>query len=231
MAARAQRPWPFRRPTLAGCLFGGALLSLAIAWSRVIIADTRLDPFGWSKSVHVYNPTPLNSVTWCLDRISVDLEQWTPRPFTVVTRGGGVVASRTMLEKNGTRSSSGGPAAVVKGSVQQIAVCHIESGWPISCMQGVCWGPATVPMQFSRALPINLGILQSILPLSPMPLGYLVNTVVLGSLLWIGCALPWKLRGMLRNRRNQCPACAYPVGTSNVCTECGHAFTSPACRA
>ena len=27
----------------------------------------------------------------------------------------------------------------------------------------------------------------------------------------------------IRARRGQCPACAYPIGASNVCTECGAA--------
>jgi len=32
-----------------------------------------------------------------------------------------------------------------------------------------------------------------------------------------------QVRRMMRSKRGVCPACAYPVGTSDVCTECGRA--------
>ena len=34
------------------------------------------------------------------------------------------------------------------------------------------------------------------------------------------------LRRFLRLRRGLCPKCAYPIGESTVCTECGHRLSS-----
>jgi hypothetical protein len=59
------------------------------------------------------------------------------------------------------------------------------------------------------------------LPLNPIWPGFAINTVFYAAVLWVVFAGPGKLRRTIRIKRNQCPACAYPVGTSEVCTECG----------
>ncbi len=54
-----------------------------------------------------------------------------------------------------------------------------------------------------------------------------VNTALnalLGASLYFG---PRALRHTLRRRRRLCPHCAYPIGTSPVCTECGRPFQPP----
>ena len=39
--------------------------------------------------------------------------------------------------------------------------------------------------------------------------------------LWLLIPGPFALRRFLRTRRGLCPRCAYPVGESAVCSECG----------
>jgi len=68
-------------------------------------------------------------------------------------------------------------------------------------------------------------VVPRILPLRPLWPGFAVNTLFYAGVLWMMFALPFALRRRLRRRRGQCPACAYPVGQSPVCTECGAAFT------
>ncbi len=41
------------------------------------------------------------------------------------------------------------------------------------------------------------------------------------TLLWLLIPGPFALRRFLRVRRGLCPKCAYPMGESSVCTECG----------
>jgi predicted amidophosphoribosyltransferase len=41
------------------------------------------------------------------------------------------------------------------------------------------------------------------------------------AILWMLFAAPFALRRWRRIKRGLCPACAYPVGASDVCTECG----------
>ena len=51
--------------------------------------------------------------------------------------------------------------------------------------------------------------------------GFAVNTLFYAGVLWVVFAGPLALRRMIRRRRGQCPTCAYPIGQSPVCTECG----------
>ena len=56
--------------------------------------------------------------------------------------------------------------------------------------------------------------------------GFAINTIFYAAMLWLLLAVPGFVRRRIRTRRGQCPACAYPIGTSNVCTECGAAVKS-----
>jgi hypothetical protein len=58
-------------------------------------------------------------------------------------------------------------------------------------------------------------------PYRPFLLGFAINTLFYGGILWLLFAAPFALRKWRRGRKGLCPACAYPVGTSEVCTECG----------
>ena len=62
------------------------------------------------------------------------------------------------------------------------------------------------------------------LPVIPAWPGFAINTVFYAVILWLLFAAPFALRRRRRMRRGLCPACAYPVGESPVCTECGKAI-------
>jgi hypothetical protein len=64
----------------------------------------------------------------------------------------------------------------------------------------------------------------SIRPIWP---GFAINTVFYAFILWLLLAAPFALRRRRRIRRGLCPACAYPVGDSPVCTECGKTLHNP----
>jgi hypothetical protein len=53
--------------------------------------------------------------------------------------------------------------------------------------------------------------------------------VFYAAILWLLFAAPFALRRRRRIKRGLCPKCAYPVGESPVCTECG-AAVKPAPR-
>lgn len=57
-------------------------------------------------------------------------------------------------------------------------------------------------------------------PTRPLWPGFLLNTLFYAALLGLLLSLP-ALRRQIRRRRCLCPACAYPMGNSPVCTECG----------
>jgi hypothetical protein len=68
------------------------------------------------------------------------------------------------------------------------------------------------------------------MPLIPSFPEFAINTLFYAGVLWMLFATPFALRRMIRRRRGQCPHCAYPIGTSEVCTECGSAVTAKASR-
>ncbi len=63
-----------------------------------------------------------------------------------------------------------------------------------------------------------------LLPLRPLLLGFSVNTLLYATLLWLLIPGPFALRRFVRVKRGLCPACAYPRGESDVCSECGTAL-------
>jgi hypothetical protein len=65
------------------------------------------------------------------------------------------------------------------------------------------------------------------LPLRPLWPGFAINTMFYAAILWLLIFAPFTLRRWRRMRRGLCAACAYPVGSSSVCTESGKPFPGP----
>jgi hypothetical protein len=62
-------------------------------------------------------------------------------------------------------------------------------------------------------------------PLRPIWPGFAINTLFYAAILWLLFAAPLAFRRRRRIKRGLCPACAYPVGASDLCTECGKPVT------
>jgi hypothetical protein len=60
-----------------------------------------------------------------------------------------------------------------------------------------------------------------LLPFRPIWRGLVTNSLLYGATCWLMVAGARTLRRWWRIKRGLCPACAYPVGTSQLCTECG----------
>lgn len=106
------------------------------------------------------------------------------------------------------------------------------SGWPMFCLYGEQWtryingGERSETIyKFASALSVERGMVTRdsarIIPLRPIWLGFITNTAIFAGILWLAICGPFVLRRFLRNRRSCCSGCGYPVGTSEVCTECG----------
>jgi hypothetical protein len=65
------------------------------------------------------------------------------------------------------------------------------------------------------------------IPYVPLATGFTINTLFYALLLWLLFFAPFAARRMLRRRRGLCEQCAYPIGVSPVCTECGAAVRVP----
>jgi hypothetical protein len=108
---------------------------------------------------------------------------------------------------------------------------ELAAGWPALSMksEGGCSGP----FAYRKGSFVNVGIQvgeiiqwrrQTVLPLLPLWPGFAINTIFYAAILWVVFFVPGKLRRTLRRRRGLCPACAYQIGASPVCTECGAAI-------
>ena len=71
-----------------------------------------------------------------------------------------------------------------------------------------------------------------VLPWHPIWPGFAINTIFYAAILWLFIGGLFALRRFLRLRRGLrrglCPKCAYPMGESSVCTECGCALPKSA---
>ncbi|MCI0363871.1 MAG: hypothetical protein L0Y44_07615 [Phycisphaerales bacterium] len=125
----------------------------------------------------------------------------------------------------------------------------VECGWPLRTLSGARWvigdgqeeqinfGAILTIKPLSSIPPVaKTEILTSaigmevpgpngteyrILPFGVLPLGFALNTVFYALIASIVAALFVVVRRVVRRHRDLCPACAYPVGESSTCTECG----------
>ena len=89
----------------------------------------------------------------------------------------------------------------------------LRFGWPL--------GGTRVVQTTREPILIFRDIDARILPYRPIWLGFTINTIFYATLLWLLIPGPFALRRFLRVRHGLCPKCAYPMGESAVCTECG----------
>jgi hypothetical protein len=126
------------------------------------------------------------------------------------------------------------------GHYVNFCVYVVRAGWPVGGMY--CdghsdtpeargghrdfkwtWGAESPVWLCPRDLSCNFAIetFRPPIPLRPLWPGFAINTLFYAAILWLLFAAPFALRRRRRIARGLCPACAYPVGVSPVCTECG----------
>ncbi len=183
---------------IAICLLLGALVNVAVAWSASISTPTH-------RALRVY---------------LVDLF---PEEQAKVAgnRYDGPTVTLTLLHPWG--------AGVPR--VSTFPHIFVESGWPTRSMEGSMLPDGSLVESYLLTQ-ANVGPVDyRLLPLRPTWPGFAINTLFYAAILWLLWSLirgPFVLRRFLRRflrlrrgRRGLCPKCAYPMGESAVCTECG----------
>ena len=98
-------------------------------------------------------------------------------------------------------------------------------GWPVVSLWSDYDGSHPFKPQLLHGLRVTFlppdGGFPQAVPLNPAWPGFAVNTVFYAAVLWLLIPGPFALRRFIRVRRGRCPACAYPMGESAVCSECG----------
>ncbi len=97
-----------------------------------------------------------------------------------------------------------------------------EAGFPLLSLVGYRYAKRSREVALIRP-PSPFAVRPSnVLPARPIWPGFAVNTLFYAAVLWPLIPGPFTLRGLIRQRRGLCPKCAYPMGESSVCTECGN---------
>ncbi len=117
-----------------------------------------------------------------------------------------------------------------------------RAGWPARALEGresispnsdpsYRWG-IPMPVKVSLALEYPRGsakpivkTVTGVLPMRPVWRGFLLNTAFYALAFILPAGMWWSLRRFIRVRRGLCAACAYPMGESDVCSECGTAVS------
>ncbi len=103
-------------------------------------------------------------------------------------------------------------------------VTDARLGWPLYVLQDWSWAETTLTnaqIESGQYFKGNTHFGHSLFPARPLLLGFVFNTLFYAAILWLLIPGPFVLRRFVRLRRGLCPKCAYPVGDSSVCTECG----------
>ena len=219
---------------LALFLVLGAIVNVAVAWV-CCVHDSHFDELGDYQDAHLLRDTfawsvwSLRSSRGCL--VSSSYQKW--------IGGGGVSQALGPSPESLIPGWSHLPRSPFAYDLdvrpRQMLVASAR-GWPLLAL---CSEMDLHPFSF-HALAITDGIPTSrfdempgvcripvVLPLRPIWPGFAINTVFYAVVLWLLFAGPLVLRRRRRIRRGLCPKCAYPVGTSDVCTECGARVRQP----
>ena len=104
-----------------------------------------------------------------------------------------------------------------------------EAGWPLNSFDGEFFMTARgIEPSFMLNVPQSMyeKVENYFLPFKPTVPGFVVNSAIYGGVPWLLFCGPFVLRRSHRRKRKQCIACGYPIGNSDVCTECGNAIAT-----
>lgn len=210
----------------------GAIVNVAVAWGCVLFASRR-KPVEVSRG---FSGTPVTLMTLGEPHVGVEVlscdgvEQelpmlvWNERVGGWTEYQGDIRSDDWARTIPATRTRAGWP-------------CLALEGWQAHSFGWLSLSPEQRPHagdQTHCGLALNDGSdlwlprRRWILPLRPVIRGFAVNSLVYGSILLAVGLTRVAVRASMRKRHGLCPACAYPRGSSPVCTECGEAL--PAAR-
>ena len=204
-------------------LVGGAIVNVAVAWGSA-----------WLLPPYAGSGTPLR------ERISSSQLRWgiSRRDAVSVSRMTAMVITSSQLNFPSGPPIGGYPNwsdwpedLEAAGNPARTHIVEVR-GWPLKAMRSRWVSPAWVsgiPLPPRKPNPPSVTLIdeQRALPTEILWPGFAINTVFYAAILWLLFAATFALRRWRRIKRGLCVKCAYPVGTSEVCTECGAAVNAP----
>ena len=196
-------------------LIAGAALNVAVAWG-IALFDQYFGPTITLTRARMSTGHFEETRSW-------ERKFWHNRPKTHLHHS---------LEKAAGWRRFGWERVYMEGSSQtgHDAAWVTRSGWPLRSFEGAIWHRYHGLQLYQRW---NAGILILnapnkliiYMPWHVRPFSFIVNTLFYVGALWMLFVFPVSLRRMIRRRCDRCSHCDYPIGTSEICTECGAAVT------
>jgi hypothetical protein len=219
---------------LALLILVGAGLNLAVAWAACLWAR----PVDQAAEVMIRFADP--GVTETIYQ-PPEAERWLRPIYEQMVRGGFHIEQvrGAMLLVKATRSRARGLelwAWMAPRAAASTSLAGVRAGWPwrsFECRGSLTVGLTSMPPLWSGALeppdwlrPRNsrAGV-PRMLPCGPIPSGVVAGSTFYASILFVLWSVPRQARRSWRHRRGRCPACGYPIGTTDVCSECGKPVT------
>jgi hypothetical protein len=199
---RTMKRWWF---TTVVFLLLGAIVNVAVAWGLPAI----MDEITWSDD----GPPTAEDIEWWQATAPAGREI-SDEPALVIRNAALGFFSAYMIEHRRTEASQRKGHTCMRRMM----------GWPMLSFQSTIWEDGARP---GRTLTVRgvVFFLSNLWPIEPLWIGTVINTMLYAAVLWGLFAMFFAL---LRNRRSKrrikrglCPACAYPFGESNICSECG----------
>ena len=189
-------------------LLAGAVVNVAVAWGCA----------AWSQVHQASVSEPQRIMIETAFREHFGLDENTRQIHLLHSQGFGLTIW------SADRSRPYGPWSTARKphpDYEHLLLC--EAGWPLRGLnKSFGWSRSSRPSSIRKGLTRALPLRPIALPLHPIWPGFAINTVLYATILWLLIRGPFVLRRFVHMRRGLCPKCAYPMGESPVCTECGH---------
>lgn len=218
------------------CILIGAIINVAIAWWFAIRFD-RFAPYSNSK-------IGISNFDYGYGQWSVSTHYWlgSTRTSTAVDSIEGSSRNNFPVEKALPYwAESIRPEQYQIGMLSNKSLKAIAQGWPFRAMmiiagpgfdsedkllRGIPWDAPTWLRGRPIAPPSQVGPIY--LPLKIIWPGFIANTLLYSLVFYSIFFMHFKLRHVLRLKRKQCIKCGYPIGQSEICTECGEELKASA---
>jgi hypothetical protein len=221
-------------------ILAGAIVNVAVAWGLVLLIKPGIAP----NQISGLTESGPGYVAWWADRgerlpaTRID-SQWAAPHVNWSFSGERPAHPAENLIPNWAQQLA--PALEPPAALLNRATCW-ACGWPARSLGGVVvvrfryqGSSRQVDVERYSALPLEPQLLADplkrwqarALVYEPLWPGFAINTAFYAAILWLLFAAPFALRRRTRIKRGLCPACAYPIGDSPLCTECGKQIPAP----
>jgi hypothetical protein len=177
----------------------GAAMNIAVAWVCALSAPGKVVQQSGTGTSWSYGPGMTSNEFWSTDATTdaIGLRLVTHVDLEQDSKGTFIKYNRTALD--------------------------CRAGWPLRSLRGShdSTAPASVPTLLEAPWAMATAADRRAIPLAPVPLAFIANTLLYAVVLAGVFIVPPSLRRRARRRRGRCTTCGYQLAGLTTCPECG----------